>query len=130
VQNLGTADLILTNPIMLNANGGFSLVNSQFTTTTVAKGGSTTFDIKLDATTIGTYQGTISFANNDADGGDGIESPFTFMIKGIVSSGPNPEIEIWQLQSDGSKTQITDGQTALVSFDALVNTLPLPTQTF
>jgi hypothetical protein len=130
VKNVGTANLTLTNPIELKTSGGFSLVNNNFTVLSLTPGNVVTFDIKLDTTTIGTYQGTISFANNDADGGDGTESPFTFAIKGVVSSGLNPEIEVSQLQSDGSKTLITDGQATLVSFDTLINTTPLPTQTF
>ncbi|MBC8253859.1 MAG: choice-of-anchor D domain-containing protein [Ardenticatenia bacterium] len=74
VSNTGTADLTLTEPISVPS--GFSVASS-FASPTVAAGNSTTFTVRLDAVAVGTYTGTLQFANNDAD-----ENPFNFTISG------------------------------------------------
>jgi autotransporter-associated beta strand protein len=76
VKNTGTADLTLAAPISVPA--GFT-VTSSFGATTVAAGSSTSFAVRMDATAVGNYSGTLSFANNDAN-----ESPFDFTIAGTV----------------------------------------------
>jgi hypothetical protein len=74
VKNTGTADLTLTEPIAVPA--GFSVASS-FGSTTLAPGNLTTFTVQLDAIAVGTYSGTLQFANNDGD-----ENPFDFTING------------------------------------------------
>jgi predicted outer membrane repeat protein len=80
VHNTGDSDLVLTPPITLPA--GFSLV-STFATTTVPPGSATTFVVRLEATTAGTFSGQLSFGNNDGD-----ENPYNFLISGTVSAAP------------------------------------------
>jgi subtilisin family serine protease len=76
VNNPGTGDLTLSN---LSVPAGFT-ITSNFGSTTLAPGISTTFTVRLDATTAGTYSGQVSFTNNDSD-----ENPFNFTIQGTVS---------------------------------------------
>ncbi|MFB2968826.1 DUF4347 domain-containing protein, partial [Aerosakkonema sp. BLCC-F183] len=83
VKNTGFNDLTL-NTISLTGTG-FSLA-SPFGSTTIAAGNSTTFAVKLDAANAGTFNGNISFGNNDAD-----ENPFNFDISGAVQA---PEVSI------------------------------------
>jgi hypothetical protein len=77
IQNIGTQNLVLTNPNSLPA--GFSLA-AGFGTTTVAPGASTTITLQLNALATGTYSGQVSFGTNDAN-----NNPFTFSITGTVS---------------------------------------------
>jgi hypothetical protein len=78
VKNLGTQPLLLSNPI--NLPPGFSLA-SGFSTTTLAPGASTTFAVRLDATTLGTFSGQVSFGTNDP-----ANNPYTFTLSGTVSA--------------------------------------------
>jgi len=57
---------------------GYTLV-SDFGSTTLASGESTTFTVRLDADAPGTYAGEVSFGTNDAD-----EIPFCFNLAGEV----------------------------------------------
>lgn len=101
IMNVGTDDLTLAPPVNLPA--GFSQVNS-FSSTTVTPADSTTFEIQLDATAVGTFSGTLSFGNNDCD-----ENPYNFIISGTVTN-PAPEIDVL----DGN-TSISDN-TSTVDF--------------
>jgi hypothetical protein len=85
VRNVGTESLLLTEPIQVPT--GF-VINSSFGSTTLASGASTTFSVRLTAATAGSYQGSISFGNNDSD-----ENPFNFAIAGtVVTPPPTPVI--------------------------------------
>jgi hypothetical protein len=77
VTNVGSDDLLLTEPITLPA--GFTLLQS-FGETTLAAGASTTFVIQFDAASAGTFGGELSFGNNDAD-----EGPFNFTISAAAA---------------------------------------------
>ncbi|MDM8552996.1 hypothetical protein QUF72_23155 [Desulfobacterales bacterium HSG2] len=61
----------------------------------IAAGGTESFQIQLDAGSVGTYSGALRFENNDSD-----ENPFNFTITGEVS--PEPEIE----RRSGNETTI------------------------
>jgi len=76
VNNVGTADLTLG---AITVPSGFTLV-SGFGTTTVAPGQSTSFVVRMNATSEGTVTGALSFSSNDAD-----ESPFDATLTGTVS---------------------------------------------
>lgn len=76
VKNNG-ADNLTLNPLSLTGSG-FSLV-SPFSSTTIAPNQSATFSIQLDAATVGTFNATLSFNNNDKD-----ENPYNFAISGAV----------------------------------------------
>ncbi|MBE9039810.1 DUF4347 domain-containing protein [Oscillatoriales cyanobacterium LEGE 11467] len=79
VENTGTADLILDSG-SLTLPDGFTLVG-EFPET-VTPGSSATFTVELDTSTPGSYGGTISFTNNDAD-----EGTFDFPV--TVTVGDN-----------------------------------------
>jgi hypothetical protein len=81
IQNVGTSTLALTLPVSLPA--GFSLPAS-FGSTALASGATTTFQVRLSATTVGSYSGQLQFANDDAD-----ENPFSFTISGVVVAAQN-----------------------------------------
>ncbi len=77
LENQGTAVLWL-EPESLSLPPGFSLVTPF--AASVAPGGSTTLVIQLDATAAGSYSGTLSFTNGDAQA-----SPFTATLAGTVA---------------------------------------------
>lgn len=78
VRNDGTANLILTQIKEKNLPKGFKLVRG-FTDTNLSAGESTTFIVSMKNSK-GSYGGTVSFNNNDAD-----ENPFNFRIAGVVN---------------------------------------------
>lgn len=75
VTNVGIAPLTLTNPPVVP--GGFTASN--FGTTNLVPGGSTTFTVTLAATTVGSYSGAVALTNSDTD-----ENPFLFDVTGQV----------------------------------------------
>ena len=103
VANTGTADLILSN---LALTDGFSLVGAFLND--IAAGGTESFQVQLDADSVGTHSGPLSFDTDDND-----ENPFSFTITGEVNPEPEPEIGV---SADG--TDIPDGGT--VSFGSTV----------
>jgi len=88
IKNLGTATLTLTTPISVPT--GFTLVSS-FGSTSLAPGASTTFVVKLNATTAGTYSGKLSFNDNDSTA-----STFAFTLSGTVTAATAPKIQVLQ----------------------------------
>lgn len=100
IHNWGSDDLSL-NPNSVQLPNGFSVV-SPFDSTVMATGGSTMFEVQLDANDPGSYGGTISFDTNDSD-----ESPFNFTVLGEVIA-MDAEIEVrtqyGQLVDDGTET--------------------------
>ena len=85
IDNTGTADLIL-DPSSLDLPDGFTLVGDF--PETITPGSSATFTVELDPNTPGTYGGTISFTNNDAD-----EGTFDFPVEvTITDNSPTPSV--------------------------------------
>jgi hypothetical protein len=85
IQNTGTATLTLGRRTI---PAGF--VASAFGTTSLAAGQATTFTVTLSAASAGSYNGTLSFANNDTD-----ENPFEIAVGGTVTTAvptPGPQI--------------------------------------
>jgi hypothetical protein len=79
VKNVGPAALTLSDPI--NLPTGFTLV-SDFGTTTLAEGASTTFTVQIANTSAaGTYSGTLSFGTNDPS-----NPSFNFTLTGTVGN--------------------------------------------
>jgi hypothetical protein len=78
IQDIGTQTVTLSGPIHLPP--GFSLA-ADFGSTTIAPGASTTFTVRLDAASLGTYSGTVSFGTNDP-----ANNPYTFTVGGTVSA--------------------------------------------
>jgi hypothetical protein len=78
VKNAGTATLTLADPIQVPS--GFSVL-SDFGSTSLAPGASTTFAVQVTATTPATYSGTLSFGTNDA-----ANNPYAFTLSATVVS--------------------------------------------
>ena len=88
VRNLGTADLTLAN---LGVTGtGFSIATG-FGNSTIVPGGSTTFQVRLDAASVGNFNGTVTFDNNDPH-----ETPYSFAVAGNVTAAPEASLEVTQ----------------------------------
>jgi Abnormal spindle-like microcephaly-assoc'd, ASPM-SPD-2-Hydin/Metallo-peptidase family M12B Reprolysin-like len=79
VRNVGTAPLSV-NAITSSIPAGFTLV-SNLSTTTLQAGQSITFTVRLNATSVGSFAGNISFANSDAN-----EGTFDLRLQGTVGS--------------------------------------------
>ncbi|MEH1923962.1 choice-of-anchor D domain-containing protein [Nostoc sp.] len=101
IKNTGTAALNLSN---LQLPNGFSLVGTL--PTSLAANASTIISVALNTTTPGTYSGSFSLNNNDSN-----ESPFNFVISGIVKPVPTPEIQVLNGTVD-----IADGSTTAINF--------------
>ena len=82
VENTGDGNLTLGTPNLTGA--GFSLLTG-FGSTNLLPGEMTTFQILFNANTAGTFNGMISFPNNDSD-----ENPYNFDLTAVVSSTPSP----------------------------------------
>lgn len=104
IANAGSSELTLTPPI--SAPAGFD-VTSGFGVNKLTAGDSTTFTVQLQATAAGTYSGTLSFVNNDAD-----ENPFDFAISGTVTDSSGPVMTIEQTLSN-------EAQRNTIAFDGL-----------
>lgn len=76
VNNLGSVPLSLGG---LDVPVGFAL-EGDFPTS-IDGSGSATFSLVLEATSLGSFDGQVSFENGDAD-----ESPFTFRVQGVVDA--------------------------------------------
>jgi hypothetical protein len=86
ITNTGNAALSLGT---INANSlpaGYSIV-SNISTSSLAAGASTTFTLRLNATAAGTFNGSISFTNNDGD-----ESPYDLQLSGSVNTAAAPPV--------------------------------------
>ncbi len=93
VQNTGQSHLELSDlnvvGTLINNYGltnGFSSVSPGFAATSVPPGGSTTFQVKLNASTLGTNVGTTSFKTNDI-----VAPEYNFGLTGLVQQ-PVPTI--------------------------------------
>src|SRR5690606_6097564 len=85
--NSGTTDLTLGSVMV--AGTGFTV--TPLGSSTVAPNTSTTFEVEFSAATAGSFNGTVSFATNDAD-----ENPFNFTVAssvgGVTPPGGPPRI--------------------------------------
>ena len=81
IQNTGTGALDLTGSplVAITGSSDFS-VTTQPASDPVSAAGSTTFQVTLDPTTVGTQNASISIANDDAD-----ENPYNFNLTASVS---------------------------------------------
>ncbi|NER35151.1 MAG: DUF4347 domain-containing protein [Oscillatoria sp. SIO1A7] len=108
ITNSGNTELTLGTATLSGA--GYSLVGSF--PTNIAAGGSATFQIQLDASTPGVFNGSLSFINGDND-----ENPYDFSLTGQVTV---PEIEVL----DGA-TNIADGTATALSLGSTVFGTPI-----
>jgi hypothetical protein len=103
VSNTGTGTLTTS---ALTVPSGFTVVEGL--SASIPAGGSDTFTVQLDTTSVGTKSGgQISFTTNDGD-----ENPFNFSITGAVNATSTPEISV-----SGNSTNILDGDTTPSSTD-------------
>jgi hypothetical protein len=77
INNTGTAFLNLSSFTIPTAGFSFTPPSA----TSIAPANTTSFDVQLDASALGTYTGTLQFVTNDED-----ENPFNFTITGTVVS--------------------------------------------
>ncbi len=80
ITNAGQAPLTLTNPTTLVSGTGFSEIANP-TATTLNPGASTTFRVRFQAGTPGSYSGTISIGSNDP-----VTPAFSFPITGTATA--------------------------------------------
>jgi Protein of unknown function (DUF1573) len=80
ITNTGSVNLNLSNATTLVSGAAFSEIATP--TTPIAPGGSTTFRVRLQSNTPGTYSGTVSISSDDIN-----NNPFTFTVTGTVT-GP------------------------------------------
>ena len=121
IRNDGDQTLTLTTPFANTAH--FTVGQPGLTSLTA--GQTTTFTVTLNTGALWSGSETISFGNNDADNGDGVENPFTFVVSGTVTAVP-PEITVL----DGT-TSIVSGQTTPINVGSAVhNATTGPSQTF
>jgi hypothetical protein len=98
ITNLGDAELTLTGAAATIPAG---YANTTYVTNSLSNtNDSTTFGLTCDASSPGTFTGTVSIINNDAD-----ENPFTFDVTCVVDPAPALEIQV----QDGSATILTSG---------------------
>ncbi|MDX1973974.1 MAG: choice-of-anchor D domain-containing protein [Candidatus Sumerlaeia bacterium] len=82
VSNTGTAALTTSG---LSVPTGFTVTEGL--SSTINAGASDNFTVRLNTTTIGTFSGTLTFANNDSD-----ENPFNFTINGTITAPATPAV--------------------------------------
>ncbi|MGD1902517.1 MAG: hypothetical protein ACFB9N_09790 [Geitlerinemataceae cyanobacterium] len=86
VENQGPLALSLANPISLSGDPEFSLSSNTFAALVLSGGGRTTFEIAIDASSAGTFTGSLAFVTNDLD-----ENPYNIEISAIVAELPDPD---------------------------------------
>jgi hypothetical protein len=91
VMNVGTENLTL-DPASFTVPDGYSVALEP--EAVVAPGSFTVFTVQMDADEVGTYEGEVSFDNNDSD-----ENPYNFATTGEVTAG-EPEIEVYDEASE------------------------------
>jgi hypothetical protein len=106
IRNTGTGTLALA-PNSFSLPAGFTLLTPP--ASSVAAGDSTTFTVRLDATSGGQFEGQLSFPSNDAD-----ENPFEFWLSGQVST-LQPEITVRDTDANGYEQEVYAGSSS-VSF--------------
>lgn len=115
VWNRGGADLTLGQVSVPTT--GFTLVSSWGMSATLTPNTSTTFSVRLDSGTAGSYSGSVSFSTNDSD-----ENPFNFTVSGTVDSAESVQTiddgdTAWSESPAGSWTVVTPSPPAGYSND-------------
>jgi Tol biopolymer transport system component len=113
IENKGTQNLSLSGNPLVQITGtdasDFSLITNP--SSTIATGGSTTFQISFDPSAKGTRSATVSIPNNDSD-----ENPYTFTIQGTGTASSTSvynkiafcrqqstsDWDLWIMDRDGS----------------------------
>lgn len=88
VRNTGTGPLTLTPLTNADLPAGFSIVTN-FASTTLAAGASTTITLRFTPTVAGTTSGALTLVSDDAD-----EGSFVINLTGSATPAPAPEINV------------------------------------
>ncbi|MCB0497266.1 MAG: BspA family leucine-rich repeat surface protein [Cyclobacteriaceae bacterium] len=99
IENTGTADLNVSG---ITISGTDYSVSSSIAA--VPAGNTQTFTVTLSGTNAGTFNTTVTIANDDSN-----ENPFTFDITGVIAPINAPEINVYA-GSDNSGVSITNAQ--------------------
>ena len=86
IKNAGTDDMTLVEIQPADIPDGFSVL-SNIGATTVARGDTTNFTVRVDTSSTGALSGTLKFANNDGD-----ENPFEIVLSADVVDAPVVQI--------------------------------------
>ena len=125
VNNTGTAVLTTSG---LTVPAGFTVTGPL--STFIAIGAYDDFTVTLNTNTAGTFAGEVSFANNDAAGGGGVENPFNFRITATVVPVPralqinlasNSVVLSWLASPDAWRLQATTNLVASNSWAVVTN---------
>jgi hypothetical protein len=85
VENLGRANLTIANVTVPN---GFTV--EYISNTTIVRNGIARITVRCNTATAGTFSGTFSFTNNDAD-----ENPYNFTISCTIRQPGPPDIAVF-----------------------------------
>ena len=123
IFNNGGGTLTLTggSPVSISGahSGDYSV--TQPSTTTLASGASTTFQVRFDPSAVGTRTATVNIASNDAD-----EGTFSFDIQGKGHTYPTIFVDGFESGSVNNWTTGGSGTTPYVEFDAFLENDMLP----
>ena len=119
IANTGTGPLTL-DASSLTVPSGFSVVTPF--ASAVAPGMSTTFAVQLDATFVGSYQGRLSFTDNDPN-----QNPFDFQVSGDVAA-PAAALAVSYVGAYGYGSDLYDGM-SLASFGTTTAGVPVTSAT-
>jgi hypothetical protein len=128
IENTGGADLTIGGTVTLATNTLFS-VTIQPSTTLLATGASTTFEITFSPVAVGTFTDVVTITNDDSN-----ENPYTFTISGNgavpLTEGPGGvtnKLSLWLKSTDGlgysDGASVSLWQTQARGSNALVNTV-------
>ncbi|MBC7856843.1 MAG: choice-of-anchor D domain-containing protein, partial [Pirellulaceae bacterium] len=89
VRNIGTGDLSVSS-LTSSIPAGYTLVSS-LTASTLQPGQSTTFTLRLNAASVGSFSGVVTFSTNDSN-----ELGYALYVQGTVTAGSatSPEISV------------------------------------
>lgn len=109
IENVGTADLTIA---AINFTGSaFSLASAA--PPTLAAGETGFFDVNFRNSALGSYNETITIANNDVN-----EGSFTFNLTGQIVATLQPDMLVYK-DSYNASDEIFNGQTAIVELDTV-----------
>ncbi len=120
IRNDGDESLRLYTPFASTEH----FIVSRPTKTFVAAGTTATFTVTLNTSAVWSGTESISFTNGDEDNGDGVESPFTFVVSGVVTP-MSAEVSVL----DGA-TVVTSGATKQFSLGSATRGAEGPIKTF
>jgi hypothetical protein len=117
VENLGRRDLTISN---ITVPSGFVL--DYVSRTTIVRNGIGRITVRCPGTTAGTFSGTFSFNNNDAD-----ENPYNFTISCTVAPATPPDMAVFNeadrsfIPDDTGSITVTGNQGQFVEIEISIH---------